>query len=238
VEKKNHSGSAPPPANQRTAAAASSSSASYERLQSVVEKHLSPIMARGALERALRAIERTPETCSVPDIPALLSRLEMPLRLLMGEAEFKRAWPQLQALAPHETPTVIVVPVRYEVDIGEARLMARRLCEGIGVRALATQQVVVVVSELARNIFQYGGEGRIEIDCPQQTPPVIRITASDRGPGIKNLDEILSGRYRSKTGLGKGLMGVRRLSHDFDVTTGPTGTIVVATVMLERGAHP
>ena len=42
----------------------------------------------------------------------------------------------------------------------------------------------------------------------------------------------MSGRYRSKTGLGRGLLGTKRLSDHFDVATGATGTLIVAEVLL------
>jgi serine/threonine-protein kinase RsbT len=58
------------------------------------------------------------------------------------------------------------------------------------------------------------------------------VTASDRGNGIAQLDDILAGRYRSKSGLGKGLSGVRKIADRFDVHSAPTGTRVEAEVEL------
>ena len=43
---------------------------------------------------------------------------------------------------------------------------------------------------------------------------------------------MLSGRYRSRTGLGKGLLGVKKLSTRFDLETGPSGTRVEAEIAL------
>jgi serine/threonine-protein kinase RsbT len=55
----------------------------------------------------------------------------------------------------------------------------------------------------------------------------LEITASDHGPGITNLDQILAGRYVSKTGMGMGLSGCRNLVDEFDVqTTAGAGTTV------------
>ena len=49
---------------------------------------------------------------------------------------------------------------------------------------------------------------------------------------IEGLDRILAGQYRSKTGLGKGLSGVKKLASRFDVATGHQGTRVEAVITL------
>jgi serine/threonine-protein kinase RsbT len=58
------------------------------------------------------------------------------------------------------------------------------------------------------------------------------MVASDDGPGIANLDEIMAGRYRSRTGLGLGLLGSKRLSDSFDIQTSARGTCVTVEVRL------
>ena len=94
---------------------------------------------------------------------------------------------------------------------------------------MIAQKCITIVSELARNIVSYtpGGSLEIEIDDPTKR---LRIRARDRGRGIKNLDEILRGEYQSKTGLGKGILGVKRLADGFDIKTGASGTEIRAEV--------
>jgi serine/threonine-protein kinase RsbT len=43
---------------------------------------------------------------------------------------------------------------------------------------------------------------------------------------------VLSGEYRSKTGLGRGLLGTKRLADTFDIATSPNGTHILAEVRL------
>ena len=50
------------------------------------------------------------------------------------------------------------------------------------------------------------------------------------GPGITNLDEILAGRYRSRSGLGLGILGTKRLADRFSIDSKPTGTHVEVEV--------
>ncbi len=89
-------------------------------------------------------------------------------------------------------------------------------------------RLMTAVSELARNIIQYAGEGQLDL-TPTSTPPGVEIVAKDRGPGIPNLDRIMAGNYRSRLGMGLGLRGVKRLAERFDVRTGAgQGTVVSA----------
>ncbi|MCP4675929.1 MAG: anti-sigma regulatory factor, partial [Deltaproteobacteria bacterium] len=49
----------------------------------------------------------------------------------------------------------------------------------------------------------------------------IEIVARDTGPGIEDLDAILAGRFKSKRGMGIGLMGTKKLMDEFSIETGP-----------------
>ncbi len=88
-----------------------------------------------------------------------------------------------------------------------------------------------------RNAFRYAGGGAIEVAIEGQTlPQVLIIKVADAGRGIPNLDDVLTGRYRSTTGLGIGLMGTRRLMDQFDIASSPAGTIVTLKKLLPRRA--
>jgi serine/threonine-protein kinase RsbT len=95
------------------------------------------------------------------------------------------------------------------------------------------QKVTTIVSELARNIVLYAKEGSVEVGfVNQQRNSHIVITAVDQGPGIPNLTHIMGGGYQSRTGLGKGLLGTKRLADRFTITTGTQGTSITAEVTL------
>ena len=88
--------------------------------------------------------------------------------------------------------------------------------------------------ELTRNIVFYAKKGELFI---KPIPSYgIEITAIDQGPGIPNLDQILNNTIRSKTGLGLGLSGVKRLMDEFEITsTVNFGTKVRAVKWLNEG---
>ena len=80
-------------------------------------------------------------------------------------------------------------------------------------------KVATVVSELARNICQYATEGTITLVPLERPRPGVRVVAADEGPGIPHLEDVVGGRWRSKTGMGLGLVGSRRLMSTFNIET-------------------
>jgi signal transduction histidine kinase len=61
---------------------------------------------------------------------------------------------------------------------------------------------------------------------------------ADRGPGIAHLDEVLGGGYVSRTGMGMGIVGTRRLMDTFSIQSSAQGTTVELGKRLPRGATP
>ena len=86
-------------------------------------------------------------------------------------------------------------------------------------------RLATAVSELARNIYMYAQKGKVTLKVTEEPAHYFfEVTASDDGPGIPHLDVILRGEYRSRTGLGRGLIGTRALLDDMTIDTGPQGT--------------
>jgi serine/threonine-protein kinase RsbT len=89
---------------------------------------------------------------------------------------------------------------------------------------------MTAISEVARNIVLYAGQGQIEIATVKRG---IEIVARDRGPGIANLDQVLAGNYKSRMGMGLGLRGVKKIADQFDIQTAPgRGTTVRFTMRV------
>src|SRR6202035_1996179 len=118
--------------------------------------------------------------------------------------------------------------VRYEHDVVLARQRARQLAAALKFDSQDQTRIATAVSELARNAFQYAEGGIIEFRIEQKPEPALEISITDKGRGIPNLREILDGKYVSKTGMGLGLIGARRLMDSFRIDSTPgTGTKVV-----------
>jgi serine/threonine-protein kinase RsbT len=120
------------------------------------------------------------------------------------------------------------IGIVVEGDIVRARGAGREICRELGLSEINQVKVATAISELARNIFHYAKTGNITLRR-LTTPRVgIEVVATDQGPGIPDLKLVLSGAYKSKTGMGKGLLGARCLVDFFEVESSPqTGTRVV-----------
>ena len=125
-------------------------------------------------------------------------------------------------------PESIDIAIKIEGDIVRARGAGREMCRELGFSEINQVKVATAISELARNIFHYAQTGNIALKKVPGPRVGIEITATDHGPGIQDVKHVLSGNYKSKTGMGKGLLGARRLVDFFDIETGPEkGTRVV-----------
>lgn len=128
-------------------------------------------------------------------------------------------------MAEHHDNDEAVVEIRNESDLNSARMFARESCHLVGIRGYSAQKVVTAVSELARNIARYVGTGRVRFRINPDMGRIV-VVAEDEGGGIADLELILAGKYRSRTGLGRGILGVKKLADHFDVKTGGEGTTI------------
>jgi signal transduction histidine kinase/ActR/RegA family two-component response regulator len=122
------------------------------------------------------------------------------------------------------------VAINREQDIVVARQRARQISALLGLDQQDQARVATAVSELARNAFQYARGGGVKYSVDAGEAPELVIEIGDRGPGIARLDDILDGRYQSKTGMGLGILGARRLMDRFEIAseTGVGATVTIA----------
>jgi signal transduction histidine kinase len=130
--------------------------------------------------------------------------------------------------------------IAHEDDVVAVRQRSKRIAAEMGFDPQDQTRIATAVSEIVRNAFRYAGSGTAEFMADLNAQPqrlVIRI--SDKGPGIRDLDDILEGRYRSETGMGMGLVGARRLMDGFELETTPgEGTVVTLAKALVRRGQP
>ena len=133
---------------------------------------------------------------------------------------------------------ILSVRVQYEHDVVAARQRTRQLAQALGFDTQQQTRLATAVSEIARNAFHYAGGGRVEFSLEGNTAPqLLSVRVMDNGPGIPHLDEILSGRYRSGTGMGLGIIGAQRLMDRFRIDSTPgKGTSVFLGKLLPRRA--
>ncbi|WP_443747642.1 ATP-binding protein [Asticcacaulis solisilvae] len=134
--------------------------------------------------------------------------------------------------------SLLTVEIRFEQDVVLARRRALQLARLLQFDNQDQIRIATAVSELARNVFEYAGSGRIVYAAASGTPDRFIITVSDRGPGIQKLDQILGGGYRSDTGMGLGLRGAKSLVDEFSITSNANDGTRIELVKYLPGKAP
>lgn len=121
---------------------------------------------------------------------------------------------------------IVTVQIRYEQDVVLMRQRAKQIAALLGFDAQDQTRFATSVSEVARNAFRYAGGGKGEF-LIEEDGRVLTARISDTGPGIPHLQTVLSGNYQSKTGMGLGIIGAKRLSDRFNIQAMPgQGTVI------------
>lgn len=133
---------------------------------------------------------------------------------------------------------LLKIELKYEHDVVLARQRARQIAALCGFDVQDQVRIATALSELARNAFRYAGGGLVEYAIEDGDPQALWLKVNDQGPGIADLGAVLEGQYRSKTGMGLGLIGVQRLMDCCDIESAPeTGTQVQCAKFLPKHAH-
>jgi len=121
--------------------------------------------------------------------------------------------------------------VQSSEDVVSIRQAVRQRAVELGFNLVDQTKIVTAASELARNMVQYGGGGRVTLEGIEDLGRRgLRLTFEDEGPGIVDLDLAMRDGYSTGNGLGLGLSGARRLSSEFHIESQPAkGTRVVIT---------
>jgi signal transduction histidine kinase/CheY-like chemotaxis protein len=134
---------------------------------------------------------------------------------------------------------LLLVALEREPDIVLVRKRTRRVAELLGFDRQDQTRITTAVSELARNAFEYAGGGRAEFRVRDDAPAgALEIIISDKGPGIADLDSVLSDSRPSEKGMGVGLRGAQRLMDAFHIDSAPDlGTTVRVAKSLPARAQ-
>ena len=126
------------------------------------------------------------------------------------------------------------VKIINEWDIVAARQLGRNVAKELGFGSVDQARITTAISELARNIYLYAGEGKIAIEKVEKNGKSgMKIIAEDEGPGIRDIRKVMEDGYTTSGGLGAGLTGVKRLMDEFDMDSVPEKkTTIAATKWL------
>jgi serine/threonine-protein kinase RsbT len=127
-----------------------------------------------------------------------------------------------------QTESDDTMPLRTSDDVVRVRQAVRTRAVANGFSLVDQTKIVTAASELARNTVDYGGGGEMRIEVLRNGQRRgVRLTFSDSGPGIRDIDQAMRDGYTTGNGLGLGLSGAKRLCNEFDIKSAPgSGTTV------------
>jgi len=112
--------------------------------------------------------------------------------------------------------------IHSDADVVRVRQMTRELAVALGFRLVDQTKIVTAASELARNTFVHGGGGVVLLEAFEDgARRGLRLTFTDKGPGIADVGRALADGYTTGSGLGLGLGGAKRLSNEFELSSAP-----------------
>jgi serine/threonine-protein kinase RsbT len=110
--------------------------------------------------------------------------------------------------------------IQSDADVVRVRQLTREWAIELGFRLVDQTKVVTAASELARNTLIHGGGGALQMEALHDgARRGLRLTFTDKGPGIADTATALRDGYTTGSGLGLGLGGAKRLSNEFHISS-------------------
>lgn len=110
------------------------------------------------------------------------------------------------------------MPVIREQDVVPFRNRVKEYAVKIGMGLVNQTKLITAASELVRNMLRYAGGGMTMIEVISKgRENGIRLTFSDKGPGIPDIDLAMKDGFTTGKSLGLGLPGTRRLVSEFNI---------------------
>lgn len=128
-------------------------------------------------------------------------------------------------------PGEIVISIQHEADIVNARQKGREIAGTIGFSSTDQALLATAISEIARNIVSYAGQGTVTLRTVEEgMRRGVTVVAKDQGPGIPDVELAMRDGYSTARSLGLGLPGARRIMDAFELeSTVGAGTTITMT---------
>lgn len=196
-----------------------------EKLLEILHAYMSPILARSIIALSVSWAGVELKSLVYGDVERFVTELTKGIKLYVPEgprqeqclAGISEIFEETKTGDPDDDLSRFIA-IREESDIVTARSVGRQVCIELGFPLTLQVRVATAISELARNIVQYATSGEIVISA-SHNPPCIEITARDHGPGIADIDAVMSDAYQSTRGMGIGLKGTRNMMDDFSISS-------------------
>jgi len=115
----------------------------------------------------------------------------------------------------------VSIPIQREQDAFAAKTALRNLARIIGFSERESEELLLVVSELASNLIKHahGGQLAFKVLEDAENRKGIEIESTDDGPGMADPELALTDGYSTAGSLGYGLGTVNRLADEMEVAS-------------------
>ncbi|OYT15255.1 MAG: hypothetical protein B7C24_14035 [Bacteroidetes bacterium 4572_77] len=130
--------------------------------------------------------------------------------------------------------------IQFESDVVGARNIGVLLAKELQFDKTNRIRIGTTISELCRNMIEHanGGVLLLYLAVREEGSDGLVIEFIDKGKGIEEIQSIESGFFKSKKGMGVGLMGSQRLMDDFHINTSAVGTQITTAKWLSKYILP
>jgi anti-sigma regulatory factor (Ser/Thr protein kinase) len=130
-----------------------------------------------------------------------------------------------------------IIPIQDPSQISVARRIGSEIAQATGMDEQRIAALNVVIVELANNLLQHAGGGRVYV---QYIAPIgaLDVAAIDHGRGMANVDRCLTDGFSTASTPGLGLGAVRRFATRFGAYSVLDRATVVAARMSESKPLP
>ena len=190
-----------------------------QAIEPVMNEALGSSAARGVFRTLPPSVNQRAGTLDVLEVRDLISQLETGGRLFAAPGRTISG----RRLRDAVTGSALAKASEQRFNINSDRdvLTVQRATQQItrGFFGLTDcVRLATAVSELARNIYMYAKQGVVTLRLTEEpTAFFFEVFAEDSGPGIPHLDVIMKGQYKSRTGLGRGIIGTKALLDEMNV---------------------
>src|SRR5690554_1139625 len=122
----------------------------------------------------------------------------------------------------------MIIKLSYQVEkddfnrAGQASSNIKKVLRQLGINSQILRKIAIATYEAEMNVIIHSEGGVIEVEID---PEKITIMATDRGPGIKNIDLAMKAGYSTASekirelgfGAGMGLPNIKRCADEFNI---------------------
>ncbi len=118
------------------------------------------------------------------------------------------------------TMTKDTMEIVREQDVVPFRNRVKELATKIGMSLVNQTKLITAASELVRNMLKYANGGKVILEIINKNGHTgIRLTFTDQGPGIADIQQAMQDGFSTGRSLGLGLPGTRRLVNEFAISS-------------------